>query len=104
MDPCRRDLERRARAGDPDAAAAHLQARVRAGELPSGCVTLAAYLGHEPAARLLDRKVPHAEDSIRWFSGLPSFGDQVLARACVAATRETWNVAGETPPASLDGA
>lgn len=61
-------LERRGAAGDVEAEAAALRARLRAGELSSEQIALAAYCGH-PAARLLDPTRPPAHFST-WAYGL----------------------------------
>lgn len=88
MDRRSRELERRARAGDPDAEAALLQARVRGGDLAEAGLLLAAYLGHEPAARAANRRPPQSDT--QWLERLSSFGDHVVAHACLAGARDVW--------------
>ena len=58
-----RDLERRWRtSGDPQAEAAYLLARVRAGRLERSRLEVAAHLGHAAACAALDRLPPESED------------------------------------------
>ncbi len=86
MDARRRELERRTGAGDLEAAAALLIARVRAGELGPERLALAARLG-EPAAALATGERPEEVpgELSAWFATLLPWGVHVLVRATAAA-------------------
>ncbi len=81
MDQTLRNGARRALDDDPGARAAHLAARLRAGELSREQLELAARLG-DPAAAL----VAALPDS-SWTAAVSRWGPDPLARAAVAAAR-----------------
>jgi hypothetical protein len=83
-DARRRALERDASHGDPDAAAALLAERLRAGEVTRERVALAALLG-DPAARAVVGAAAVADDA--FFAALASAGDDACLRAVLAAVR-----------------
>ncbi|MCO5169417.1 MAG: hypothetical protein M9894_23990 [Planctomycetes bacterium] len=93
-DTTRRDLERRARQGDPTAAARALSARVRAGALTDERLRLAALVG-DAAARLALGPAAPAEpaDADGLAAALQGFGVEAVVRATVAATRAVTAVA-----------
>ncbi|MGE0707376.1 MAG: hypothetical protein AB7N76_04500 [Planctomycetota bacterium] len=83
----RRELERRAAAGDPDAAAALLAERARAGELGEEDLALLAHCGHPGAASLRPRDAgaSWSADPSEWASALQQrFGAPTCARAALA--------------------
>lgn len=83
-----RDLERRARQGDPHAAAAALVRRLRAGGLDERRLRLAALLGDAAARLVLGAGAPrvpaHADGLAR---ALEAHGALVMIRATVVAVR-----------------
>ncbi len=84
-----RELERRARTGDPQAEAEQLLARVRSGTLSRERVELAAYCLHRGAGLLAPDSVPEggpARVDEFWVRGLHRWGLAPL-RAAVAAAR-----------------
>ncbi|MGE0708670.1 MAG: hypothetical protein AB7N76_12370 [Planctomycetota bacterium] len=83
-----RELERRwIEGGDLEAEARYLSAALRAGELEPGRLTLASYLGHEPATLALGAEAPASpDDPIPWALGLqPRGGVTALRRVALAA-------------------
>lgn len=111
-----RELERAAAAGDVEARAAWIAARLRAGGLEQERVALAAHVG-DPGARLalgLEPDAAHrspaalAEDLARWCAAAsappqahPGWRDQVPVRAALALARAA--SAGATLPAGAAG-
>lgn len=109
------DLRTAARAASafpsPEAEAAFLRARLRAGTLSLERLELAAYCGHEGARATLDARIPtlvtglwHDEDNRpvhttensrtgEWVAGLSRWGPAVQVRAAVAAARVAWGEA-----------
>lgn len=102
-DRAQRDLEQRARGGDPDAGAQLLVERQRVGQVTEQGLALAAYLGHEPAQALVPSAPKGPEGVEPWVGGLaawgeepardmnlienPSWGNQVLVRATIGLAR-----------------
>ncbi|MCO5164948.1 MAG: hypothetical protein M9894_01075 [Planctomycetes bacterium] len=87
-----RDLARRARQGDVDAAVRLIAERRRAGTLTRERVWIAAALGDEAARRV--EGVPYDEacepQAMRWVSWTASQGPEVTARMAAAALEVAW--------------
>lgn len=85
----RRRLERAAAGGDPRAEADLLRARLRAGTLDRERLSLAAHLGHTPAAEALDEPQRSEEPDLReWLWSLLPWGHQVVLRGLLVACEE----------------
>lgn len=99
MDDRQRELFRSAGAGDPEARAAEIGARWRAGELTRAEVELLHYLG-EPLAALIDaapaeRRWPEELRELRTLSVTPASGRFRLERWPEACMRALWIAARE---------
>ncbi|MGE0710081.1 MAG: hypothetical protein AB7N76_33705 [Planctomycetota bacterium] len=84
MDHGRRTQERAAAAGDPEAAAALLLARVRDGELEREGLELAAHLGEVAAALALGQAAPPPLELEPWLQALARWPVEVARRAVYA--------------------
>jgi hypothetical protein len=101
VDSERRNLERLAAQGDPDAAVAAIVARLRAGEVDEARVRLAALLGDPAARKLLGPLAPPVPANARELArALGASGAETLVRATLVAARamaatadpRTWNL------------
>ena len=88
-----RELERRWReSGSVEDEAAYLRERVRVGDLRQDRLELAAYCGHEAAARISGAMGP--KDLVDWVRGLRAFGRETWVssiHASLMARVSSWN-------------
>lgn len=92
MDRRRREFERLARVGDPDALVRFLREQARAGEISNDDLQLAAYVGYPPARLAAGYDAPQAPREI-WLHGLGRWGREVVVRTLIAvaeASLPTW--------------
>lgn len=102
MDVRRREVERRASQGDPQARAEVLRARLRAGELARDALRLAAHLGEAAAAAALEEPLAASEATPlrEWALSLRGWGQQAFLLGSVAALRAAAAGAPAAPAAA----